>query len=120
MNKKLIFTAFILILISSLSYVWYTRGFFPVQVYESPNKLYKLEIYAKKRLFTLPGDGGSSSSSALVILKNESGTEIGNNKGSQYYQLPISSIEVRWDLENDLVWYGKSKTINVKTGKADY
>ncbi len=28
-----------------------------------------------------------------------------------------SSIEIEWDLENNQVWYGRGKTINLKTGE---
>lgn len=89
--------------------------------YQSPDGNYELILKNGRGIFssTMPGDGGRGSMPLDVILKDANGNIIGKSSSSGDCAILYDSIEVTWDLENEQVWYGRAKTINVKTGKVE-
>lgn len=88
------------------------------KIYKSPDGKYTLEISTGKSGNT-PGDGGGSTALAQVVLKDADGTVIGESSNNPDCAIFLDSVEVIWDIENDLVFYGKAKSINLKTGKVE-
>ncbi len=87
-----------------------------IATYKSPDGHYELIIKYDRSIFfsTMPGDGGNPE--VEVILKNANGTIIGTSHSNNNCGIFNDSIEVVWDIENQQVWYGRSKTIHLKTG----
>ena len=87
--------------------------------YQSPSGNYELVIKNDRGLFemTMPGDGGMGSMPVIVILKDKNGKIIGKSNDNDRCEIFYDSIDIQWDEDNERVWYGKSKTINTKTGK---
>jgi hypothetical protein len=65
----------------------------------------------------MPGDGGNPV--VEVILTDTYGNIIGTSNSNSDCAIFKDSISVEWDLKNEQVWYGKAKTINIKTGKVE-
>ena len=84
----------------------------------SPDKQYRVDVYTKRRLFAMPGDGGLYSRTAVVVLKNKWGWTIG--KTSDECDVLYDYIEIEWDYSSNEVKYAKARSINLKTGKCDY
>jgi hypothetical protein len=89
--------------------------------YTSPNGNYKAIIKRDTGFFssTMPGDGGSDSLPVIVILKDKSGKTIGSSNDNPRCSIFYGSIEIKWDLENGWLWYGKARTIDINTGKVE-
>ncbi len=89
--------------------------------YQSPDGNYELIIKSDRSIFasTMPGNGGLGSCPVKVILKGANGKVIGNSNSNKDCGTIMDSIDVRWDLENDEVWYSKARTIDLKTGKVE-
>jgi len=115
--KKSIYIILAVILLTGLGFYFYDIQ----QVLEnhsSPDGNYVLVIKRENSIFstTSIGDGGKSTP-VEVILKNKYGKVIGTSSSNKNCGVLWFSIKIDWDLENDEVWYGKSKTIHLKTGK---
>lgn len=120
MKKRMITIFFLLaiILLTGISlYVYFIDN--KKIKYISPDGSYMLIVKKEMRMFTpkMPGDGGSGNRPVRVILKDRKGKVIGKSDSNPDCGIFESSLEIEWDLENDLVWYGKGKSIHVKTGK---
>jgi len=88
--------------------------------YQSPDKNYELIIKLIPKnpfLVTMPGNGGSSSTSVKAILKDANGKVIG--RSYKNCSITKSILYVEWDLENNLVYYSKFHTINLITGEVE-
>lgn len=85
----------------------------------SPDGNYTAIIKRNRGFFTstMPGDGGSDSLPVEVILKDSSGKTIGSSNENPQCGVFYGSIEIEWDFENQWLWYGKAKTIHLKTGE---
>lgn len=90
-----------------------------ITTYRSPDDKYELIIKSNRGFFetTMPGDGGIGSLPVEVILKGSNGKIIGKSSDNPDCGLFYDSIEVIWNIENEFVSYGRSKTINLRTGK---
>lgn len=90
-----------------------------IETYCSPNGKYELLIKREQYFFThtIPGDGGSGSISVEVILKDSDGNVIGTSSSNPDCAIFKDSIEVRWEIEDNEVWYGRGKTIDLNTGE---
>ncbi|MCL5245150.1 hypothetical protein M4I21_04975 [Cellulophaga sp. 20_2_10] len=89
--------------------------------YQSPDGKYELIIKNGRGFFetTMPGDGGVGSLPVEVILKNSNGKVIGKSSDNSDCGLFYDSIEVLWYIEEGYVSYGRSRTINLKTGQVE-
>lgn len=87
--------------------------------YHSPCGKYELIVNRASfiNLGTMPGDGGAGSRIVEVILKSADGKTIGATKRNTVCETILDSILVQWDYENNWVWYGKGKAIDLKTGE---
>lgn len=92
-----------------------------LKTFQSPNGEFELVIKRKESLFTakMPGDGGIDSICVEVILKDAKGNVIGTSDSNPNCEIFMGSIDVEWEIENNTVWYGRGKAINLKTGKTD-
>jgi len=117
--KKTIYIVFTLIFLIGFINLYNARK--ELATYQSPDGNYVLTIKSKRNLIssTMPGDGGIGSMPVEVILKDTDGTIIGKSSDNMDCSIFRDSIEVSWDLENEQVWYGKAKTIHLKTGKVE-
>lgn len=116
MKKKIFILIAGLVIVAVLLYSWKYANT-SKDIYKSPDGLYIIEVSAVKRAFTMPGDGGTANTPALIVLKNRKGKIIAKSSDNPDCGIFLDSVTINWDLENNLVWYGKAKTINVKTGK---
>jgi len=116
--KIIYILATILVLIALTGRYFYNDAMI-LATYQSPDGKYELVIKNNRSIFfsTMPGDGGRGSLSVKVILIDADGKVIGtsNDRCSLFFD----SIYVDWDYENNWVWYGKGKAIDLKTGEAD-
>ncbi|WP_299260238.1 hypothetical protein [uncultured Aquimarina sp.] len=119
--KKLVYILLIILLIGIIAGVKLNNKITHIATYQSPDGNYELIIKNDRSIFfsTTPGDGGMGSMPVEVILKNADGKTIGKSSDNSDCSIFNDSVEIVWDLENDQVWYGKSKTIHLKTGKVE-
>lgn len=87
------------------------------EIHKSPGGEYTVEVVALEKGFSMPGNSGKSNTPALVILKDKDGNVIAESSSNPDCTIFMGSVQIHWDLDNDLVWYGKAKMINVKTGE---
>lgn len=87
--------------------------------YYSPEEQFVIIVKKKQNFFDtiMPGTGGTGSTPVIVTLKNKSGTTIGKSSDNPECSIFDGSIEIEWDIENNKVWYGRGKSINLKTGR---
>lgn len=86
--------------------------------YKSPGGKFELIIKRNDfRFFTLTMPGDGSSFYIEIVLKDAEGRVIGSTSNHNNCAIFKDSIEVYWDMKNNEVWYGRGKTINLKTGK---
>lgn len=120
--KKTIYIIVILVILVGVAegVHWFNKSK-EIATYKSPDGNYVLIIQNGRGVFssTMPGDGGRGSMPVNVILKDANGNIIGKSKSNSDCLIFYDSIYVTWDLENEQVWFGKAKTINLKTGKAE-
>lgn len=88
--------------------------------YDSPDGNYTLVVKKEFRLFTMPGDGGLASSPAVIILQDKWGFEIGEpiTMDHQCGGTFLGDVSVKWDMNDNVVYYSKARGINLKTGDA--
>ncbi len=67
----------------------------------------------------MPGNGSPSNAPLLIILKNNKGNTISKIDSDSDCSTLYDSINIEWDLTNDIVWYAKAKYINLKTGEVE-
>ncbi len=91
-----------------------------LETHKSPDGKYEIVIKSNRSFFesTMPGDGGKSTP-VNVILKDVNGKIIGESSHNSNCNTLWFSIYIEWDLKNNQVWYAKSKTINLITGKVE-
>ena len=122
-SKKILKTIYLLAFIVILIGVTTTANLFKkgteLATYKSPDGNYELIIKNDRSIFftTMPGDGGNPA--VEVILKDANGYIIGTSNSNSNCAIFKDSIIVSWDLKNEQVWYGKAKTIHLKTGKVE-
>lgn len=89
--------------------------------YYSPNSEFIIVVKKKQRFFStvMPGTGGAGSTPVLVILKDKSGKTIGKSSDNLDCSIFDGSINIQWDIQNGVVWYGKGKMFNLRTGKVE-
>lgn len=92
-----------------------------LESHTSPDGSYEVIIKRDRGFFTptMPGDGGPDSLPVVVILKNSSGKIIGKSSDNPQCGIFYGSVEISWDMENEWMWYGKTRTIHLKTGKVE-
>lgn len=117
MKKAIYISVIIVILIGVTTGMKLFNKSMQIATYQSPDGNYELIIKNDRSIFfsTMPGDGGNPV--VEVILKDANGNIIGTSNSNNTCAIFKDSIYVSWDLENEQVWYGKAKTINIKTGK---
>jgi hypothetical protein len=115
--KKSVILLSIFISIVIILYLIFFKPEFKFKEY-SPDKQYSVEVYTKKKGFSMPGDGGVSSRIAVVVLKNKLGWTIG--KSSDECSVMYGDIEIEWNYSSDVVCFAKARTINLKTGECNY
>lgn len=73
---------------------------------KSPDGNYEIKVYTIKNVFSAPGDGGTSSRIAYVVLLDKMGNEIGKsgNAPSSYVD-----IDIDWEI-------GKNKYVSFARG----
>lgn len=114
--KKVILGIAILGVFLFLGYQYFGKS--SKKIYKSPDGKYTLEVSSGKS-GNMPGDGGGSTAVAEIVLKSADGNIIGESKNNPDCAIFLDSVEVIWDIENDLVFYGKAKSIHLKTGKVE-
>lgn len=119
MKKAIFVTAFIMILVGVITGTHLFNKSMEIANYQSPDGRYELIIKNDRSIFftTMPGDGDNPV--VEVILKDADGSVIGTSNSNSDCAIFKDSITVEWDLENEQVWYGKAKTIHLKTGKVE-
>lgn len=120
MKKAIYILVITIILAGVIAGNYFYNSLLYIETYHSPDGNYELIVKREGLgLFTstMPGDGGAGSSSVVVILKSADGKVIGTSNNIPNGNTIMDSISVEWDIENDWVWYGRGKAINLKTGK---
>ncbi|WP_338360064.1 hypothetical protein [Yeosuana marina] len=120
--KKTIYITTLIILLIGLTIGFYLfNKSMEIATYQSPDGNYELILVNGQSIFTMtmPGDGGRGSMPIDVILKDAKGNIIAKSRGGDVCSIFYDSINVIWDLENQQVWYGKARSINLKTGKVN-
>ena len=119
MKKRIYITLFTALLIGVAIGVNLFNKNMELASYQSPDGQYELIIKNDRSIFftTMPGDGGNPV--VEVILKDANGIVIGTSNSNSDCAIFKDSITVEWDFENEQVWYGKAKTIHLKTGKVE-
>lgn len=115
--KKILLAIFIIGLVLFVAYFFLWNK--PKKTYQSPDRNFTLEIWVAKKGFSFPGNSGSGNSEVYAVLKNKDGNTIGNSESNNECAIFLDSVEVRWDLKNKLVYYGRAKSIHLKTGKVE-
>lgn len=109
MKKLLYAISFSLIIIGFIIYNPFNQKEFMFSQ-KSPDGKYELKVYTIKRFFAAPGDGGTSSRTAYVVLLDEEGNEIGNSEDNPS---SYGEIEIDWEIGKDkYVSYGKGHGID--------
>lgn len=119
MNKAVYTLLFAIALTGVIAGKYLYNSHMYLESYQSPDGNYEL-IIKRDQFFTIstmPGDGGAGSRSVEVVLKSAAGKVIGTSNSIPNGSTIMDSIEVSWDLENNVVWYGRGKNINLKTAK---
>ncbi len=118
--RKIIYILLFLVIFIGVGLYFY-NSLNKLATYQSPDGKYELIIKDNTSFFELvmPGQGGLGSKSILVILKDSNGKIIGKSKSNSNCGIFYDSVEVEWDLKNEQVWYGRAKSINIKTGKVE-
>jgi hypothetical protein len=86
----------------------------------SPDKAYRIDVYARRRESAMmPGQGGFSSKSALLVLKDAKGKTIGiTNEECEAFFMDLA---IKWDYpDNNFVSFAVARTIDLKTGECHY
>jgi hypothetical protein len=86
-----------------------------VQTYHSPDGEYRLEVYARKKWVSMPGDG--STKCAKVELYKGFWRVWNDCPRCPAF---TTDIDVRWDLEANKVWYAPARTLDLETGECAY
>ncbi|WP_108869362.1 hypothetical protein [Aquimarina aquimarini] len=81
----------------------------------SPDKKYQLELYQEQMPFAMPGQG--SDHMATIILKNKRGEVLNYISSNSKENTMYRNIEIRWDLDNNTVWYGKARAFDLEKKK---
>ncbi len=100
--------------------IYFYDSVFLLDTYQSPNSKYELVVRMltpNPFSMTMPGDGGNPT--IEVILKNANGKVIGKTRSNSDCSIFKDSLYVRWDIENNQVWYAKGRTIHLQTGKVE-
>ena len=110
----------VIVVLGGVGYYVYQKAMV-LATHTSPDGKYKAIIKRDRGFFipTMPGDGGPDSLPVVVILKDSSGNTIGSSDDNPQCGIFYGSIEIDWDMKNQWLWYGKAKTINLKTGKVE-
>lgn len=118
--KKMIYIVLSILLLIGIGFYFYNSQK-ELATYQSPDGQYELVIKNEKGIFspTMPGDGGAGSIPVVVVLKDADGKVIGKSSDNTDCDIFNDSIEIEWDIKNEQVWYGRGKTINLKTGKVE-
>lgn len=118
-KKTIYIIVFTVLLIGVTTGVHLFNKSMEIRTYQSPDGNYELTIKLGFSIFfpTMPGDGGNPE--VVVILKDANGAIIGTSNSNSDCAIFKDSISVEWDLGNEQVWYGRAKTINLKTGKVE-
>jgi hypothetical protein len=117
--RKAIFIVLTLILIIGITIHFFNQQNV-LETHKSPDGKYEVIIKSNRSFFesTMPGDRGKSTS-VDVILKDVNGKIIGKSSNNSNCDTLWFSIYIEWDVKNNQVWYAKSKTINLITGKVE-
>ena len=119
-NKKTVVILSVLILAGIAFYRLFIADEFICSEY-SPDKRYRVDIYAERRYFSMPGGGGADSRMAVVVLKDKWGRTIGKScKSEECCRTILSSIEIEWDYLSGRVWFAKARMIDLETGECSY
>lgn len=120
MRKATYITISTIILVVLIGRYFYNKTMI-LETYQSPDGHYEIIIKNDRDLFTstMPGDGGIGSLSVEVILKNTNGKIIGTSNSNAKCSIFYDSLEIVWDIENNQVWYGKAKIMNLITGEVE-
>ena len=84
-----------------------------VQRHCAPNEEYCLEIYKEKIFWAMPGQG--SDHMATIHLLDGHGRMINSVTGNSLpdESILLRDIEIRWDLEDNKIWYGRARYFEV-------
>lgn len=85
--------------------------------YSSPKGNYHLDCYTSMSLIAMPGGGGRDSRVVLVILRDKYGREIGRCEKDHPCAILFGSLEIEWEIEKNIVWFSRGRTMNLVTGK---
>jgi hypothetical protein len=115
--KKIVFILLTLLLAAGVA-IHYFNKLHVLETHKSPDGKYEVVIKSNRNFFesTMPGDGGKSIP-VEIILKDVNGKIIGRSNDNSDCNTLWFSIYIEWDVKNNKVWYAKSKTINLITGK---
>jgi len=121
MKKTISISLFVILLIGIIVGRYFYIKLMHLATYQSPDGNYELIIKRDRSIFTptMPGGGGTGDLPVEVILKNANGKTIGTSNSNKRCGIFMDLIEVRWDFENNEVYYGKARAIHLKTGKVD-
>lgn len=113
MNQRLLITVVVLSIIMSLTY--YTL-FAPqyLRTYHSPDGQYRLDVYARQKWFSMPGDG-STKCAKLKLYKGF--WQVWND--CPRCPAFTNDMYIEWDMENKRVWFARARTIDLETGRCE-
>ncbi len=102
---------FSFLLVVSAGYYYYLTPSYLYAV-NSPDGAYELKIYSKPKYFSAPGDGGTTC--AVLKLYDNYGRKL--RQTCDACPVFVYDIEVRWDEENQVVWYTKGGALELSPG----
>ena len=108
-------TLFLLFIGATLYYAFLTATHMHSET--SPCGNYSISVYIKPTFFAMPGGGGSGSQLTQVVLKNSWGWTIGVS--TEECAIFYNEIEISWDYDNNEVYFGKARAIDLNTGQCD-
>lgn len=86
--------------------------------HSEPSGKYHLLVFLEPMLIAFPGGGGLSGHSTHIILVNSFYFPIGMT-GSNCSCL-YGDLEVEWNLEQNLVWFARARSLDLTNGKCEF
>ena len=108
-----------LVFLLTLTLCSYTTVYFiafkPKHLYSSysPDNKYELKVYEKPKFFSMPGDG---STKCAIVELHKGFWRIDNCEDCPTF---TNEIEIRWEMDDDLVFFSRGHGINLKTGNCE-
>ena len=115
--KKHVLTILLVGIVVFLGYFLFIPN--PDASYSSPDGNYHLDCYTSMSLLAMPGGGGVDSRVVLIILRDKYGREIGRCSKNNPCATFFGSLDIRWETDEGVVWYTRSRIIDLSTGEPE-